>query len=803
MEFLEYLKENIVILDGAMGTELQKRGLLKEGVCPELLSLTHAEAITDIHRSYVEAGSDVVYTNTFQCNSHKLPEGIRPAEVIKAAISNAKASGAKFVALDIGPCGRLIEPMGDMSFEEAYNTFAEQVKAGKEYGADLVVFETFTSLYELKAALLAAKENSDLPVICTMSFEGLRSVNGTLISSMALTLEGLGADAIGFNCSVGPKEIIPAAKELIKWTNLPVIVKVNAGLPNGTTYCPADFSAYYKELIDIGVSVIGGCCGTDPEYIKEIRKIAKGGKPLYRERVKPNAVCAESKTVVLDGLKLVGERINPTGKKPFKEALKVGDWAFAAREAVAQTESGAHLLDVNCGLPEIDESKVLPALVKRVQAAVSAPLMLDSSNPAALENALRVYNGIPIVNSVNGDPESIQNILPLVKKYGAYVIALALDQNGIPKTAEERIAVGNKIISACESLGIGKERVIIDALTLTAATGEYSPKDCLDTVRHFYESGIKTALGISNVSFGLPNRDIINATFFAQAAGAGLTLAIVNPSAPYIKEVYSGACALNGNLSEIGSLKLQNISQQVISVAERQQNAPQTSDSVSGRQQNADPNAKTTQSFGSLEYCVTKGLKEDAKRATEKLLESTDASSVIDNHLIKALDEVGRLYESGSIFLPELIASAEAAKAAFEVIREGMRSSPVESKGKIVLATVKGDIHDIGKNIVRAVLENYGYTVYDLGRDVPPEAVVETAIKENAPLVGLSALMTTTAANMEKTIALLKQAGYAGKVMVGGAVITEEYAKKIGADFYAKNANESASIAKMIFKAND
>jgi len=767
-----------------MGTVLQSKGLLYGGVCPELLNLTRPAELIAIHKAYVDAGSAVVVTNTFQANRFKLPAGVTPREVIAAGIKNVRASGARYVAQDIGPSGKLIEPMGELTFEEAYDMFAEQVIAGVECGADLFMLETFMSLYEMKAALLAVKENSTLPVICSMSFEGMRTYNGTLISAMALTLEGLGADVIGFNCSVGPEQILPAAKELLKWTNLPVSVKVNAGLPNGKTYNPREFAYFYEMLLDMGVSVIGGCCGTDDRFIKELSGLIQNRTVLSRKRVVPNAVCSERQTVVLDGLKLVGERINPTGKKPFKEALKNADYGYAVNEAITQVDNGASLLDVNCGLPEIDETKVLPLLIKHIQESVTVPLMPDSTNPAALEAALRVYNGVPVVNSVSGDPESLAKVLPLVKKYGAYVIGLALDGHGIPATAKGRIAVANRIIAACKKHGITKDRVIIDALTLTAATGEYKTSECLNALKMLTKRGIKTNLGISNVSFGLPNREYLNLAFLMQAAAAGLTLAIVNPSAYMVKELTAAARTLGGDLSAIRTVAAP---QQNISVSVVQQNHPPQVVSVPKRQQN-------------LEYCVVKGLAEESRRFAKELLLTERPDEIIDNRLIKALDEVGILYETGKIFLPELIASADAAKAAFEVLRESLKGEETESRGKIILATVKGDIHDIGKNIVRAVLENYGYTVFDLGRDVPLETVVDAAMREEAPLVGLSALMTTTAVSMELTIKALRAAGYKGKVMVGGAVITQEYADKIGADYYAKNANEAAGIAKTIFR---
>lgn len=780
MDFRKYIKNKLTLLDGAMGTVLQAKNLLDGGGCPELLNFTKPAELTAVHKAYVDAGSVLVCANTFQANRYKLPAGVTPAEVIAAGVKNARASGVMFVGQDIGPTGKLIEPMGEMTFEEAYDVFAEQVVAGVQSGTDVFMLETFMSLYEMKAALLAVKENSTLPVICSMSFEGLRTMNGTQISSMALTLEGMGADAIGFNCSVGPEQIVPAAKELLRWTNLPVMVKVNAGLPNGRTYNPREFAYFYDILLDMGVSIIGGCCGTDERFIRELKRIAAGRKMVARKRVIPNAVCSERQTVVLEGLSLAGERINPTGKKPFKEALKAGDYDYAVDEALTQVDNGASLLDVNCGLPEIDEVKVLPLLVKKIQESVTAPLMPDSTNSAALEAALRVYNGVPIVNSVNGDPENLEKILPLVKKYGAYVIGLALDKNGIPATAKERVAVALRILAACRKHGIPKDRVIIDALTLTAATGEYKTSECLKAVELLTKKGMKTNLGISNVSFGLPNREYLNLAFLMQAAGAGLTLAIVNPSALMVRELSAAARTLAGDLSAIRSVA----PPQPLTAASPQQSTSPVP--VSNRQQN-------------LEYCVMKGYAEEARRLAADLLLIESANEIIDGRLIKALDEVGRLYETGKIFLPELIASAEAAKAAFEVLRERLKGEQTGTRGRIVLATVKGDIHDIGKNIVRAVLENYGYTVYDLGRDVAPDAIVNAALREEAPLVGLSALMTTTAVSMEHTIKALREAGYTGKIMIGGAVITKEYADKIGADYYAKNANEAAKIAKEVF----
>lgn len=770
MEIRDIIGKGFVLLDGAMGTQIQELGI-PFSRCPEELNLTEPQAVTAIHMRYVNAGAEVVYTNTFQANANKLPKSLNLEEVISAAINNARRSGTKFVALDVGPTGSLIEPMGEMSFERAYEIFKEVVICGDKHGADLIVFETFSSLYEMRAALLAAKENSKLPVFCTMSYEGARTISGTTVASEMLTLTALGADAVGFNCSVGPTEMLPLVKEAVKWTTLPIIVKPNAGLPNGKTFNADEYAKGVSDLIDAGATIVGGCCGTTPEYIERLKNVLKSKKYAKRSVIVPDAVCSEKRVVRLDGLKVVGERINPTGKKLFKAALLSGDLAYADREALAQKNAGADLLDVNCGLPELDEPKVLPQLIKRVQGEL--PLMIDTSDPTALEAALRVYNGVPIVNSVNGDEESIKNVLPLVKKYGAFVIALCLDGTGIKSGVTERTAIADKIIAAGKTYGIPENRFIADTLTLSVATGKNNAADCLSALRALSARGIKTALGISNISFGLPNRANINAAFLSAAISAGLTLAIINPLVKEMKESADAGKLLNGgSVEEYVAL-------------------------YSG----AEKPVVTAQTELTLEYCIMNGLKEGAAKATAECLKTESPSDIIDKKLTVALDVVGKEYEAGRFFLPELVAAVEAAKAAFDVIKEALSGEKVESKGKVVLATVKGDIHDIGKNIVKAVIENYGFEVIDLGRDVLPQTVVETAIREKVLLVGLSALMTTTAKAMAETVALLKESEYKGKVMVGGAVITQEYADKIGADYYSKDAASAAKIAKKVYGA--
>lgn len=785
--FRKMLKEKeFIIFDGAMGTMLQARGL-KTGEIPELLSLTEPELIIDIHKEYINAGANVIYACTFGANSYKLDGcGHDTAEVISSAISNAKkaAEGTDtLVALDIGPIGRLMEPNGDMSFDMAYEYYKEQVIAGA--GADLIVFETMTDLSELKAAVLAARENSDLPIVCTMTFEqNHRTFTGVSIASMAVTLEGLGIDAIGVNCSLGPDDLPPIIEELVKWTSLPIVVKPNAGLPdpNSNTYDvnAEDFSQSIAKLVPLGIKIIGGCCGTTPEYIAKLKKILsdKAYSPITHKKV--SAVASGEKVVVIDHPRIIGERINPTGKKLFKEALKTGNIDYILSQGLEQVEAGADILDVNVGLPEIDEKEMMVTAIKALQGVTNAPLQIDTTEPDVLEAALRVYNGKPIVNSVNGEEKSLSTVLPLVKKYGAAVVGLTLDEGGIPKTAEGRFKIAEKIVSRATALGINREDIYIDCLTLTASAEQAAAFDTLNALERVKkELGVKTVLGVSNISFGLPNRELVNRTFLTLALQKGLDLPIINPNV----EAMTGAVRAYNLLANIDKNSVEYIAAYNDSTEQKKTPAPNESGSID------------------IEYAVEHGLKEEAAKATAKLLKNTEAMDIVNQKLIPALDKVGAGFEKGTIFLPQLIQSAGAAQSCFEVIKQHLsRSSnaPV-SKGKIILATVKGDIHDIGKNIVKVLLENYGYTVFDLGRDVPPELVVETAKKNDIHFIGLSALMTTTLKSMEETIKLLHSENVDCKTFVGGAVLTPEYAEQIGADYYCKDAKESVDAAKEFF----
>lgn len=782
--FNKFLKEkDFIILDGAMGTQLQAKGL-KAGECPEVLSITHPEIVKDIHRSYINAGSMVVYTNTFGANSYKLEGcGYSVSEVVKASVSVAKSAteGTEaLVALDIGPIGQLMEPTGSMSFDEAYDIYKEIVLAGKD--ADLVVFETMTDLSEIKAGVLAVKENSNKPVICTMTFEeNMRTFTGCSVSAMALTLEGIGADAIGVNCSLGPVQLKGVVEELAKWTTLPIIVKPNAGLPDPATskydLSPEDFAKSMAEnIVPLGVTIMGGCCGTTPEYISTLCNALKTVKPTERDTVVSSAVCSPSKTVVIDQPRIIGERINPTGKKLFKEALRNNNLDYILTQGIEQVHAGAEILDVNVGLPEIDEKEMMIRAVKGLQGVVDVPLQIDSTIPEVLESALRVYSGKPIVNSVNGEEKSLETVLPLVKKYGASVVGLTLDKDGIPKTAEGRFAIAKKIVERANAIGIKNEDIYIDCLTLTASAEQEGVLETLNALERVKkELGVKTVLGVSNISFGLPNRELVTSTFLTMALQKGLDLPIINPNV----DAMTGAVRAYRLLANIDKNSVEFI--QAYNNAEAKK--PITSDKKAI----------------SLEYAIENGLKKEGASVTEQLLETLSPMEIINEHLIPALDKAGAEFESGKIFLPQLIQSATVSQACFEVIKKKLVSentSPV-SKGKIVLATVKGDVHDIGKNIVKVLLENYGYTVIDLGKDVEYEAVVRATVENNVKLVGLSALMTTTLKSMEETIALLRE-NCDCKVMVGGAVLTPEYAEKIGADYYSRDAKESVDIAKKV-----
>lgn len=794
--FRELLKNDYVIFDGGMGTMLQAAGM-KMGETPEVLNVTQPELLVSIHEKYLRAGADVIYANTFGGNAYKLEGcGYSVEELITAAIKNAKKAVANvnpdaLVALDVGPIGQLLEPTGVLSFEEAYEMYAEMVLAGAKAGADLVVFETMTDLLDVKAAVLAAKENSDLPIVTTMSFEqNMRTFTGCQVSAMAITLSGLGVDALGVNCSLGPKELEPVIEELSKWTNTPIVVKPNAGLPDPETneynVSPEQFAEFMKDLRKYGIKVFGGCCGTNPDFIKQLSDMLKReGNPAPVKKELKGAICSPTNTVVVDEPRIVGERINPTGKKLFKEALLRNDMDYILGQALEQISAGADILDVNVGLPGIDERQMMIDTVKSLQAVVDVPLQIDSTIPEVLEAALRVYNGKPLVNSCNGEEESLNNVLPLCKKYGAAVIGLALDKDGIPKKAEDRVAIAKKIMDRAISIGIPKEDIYIDCLTLTASAeqeGVMETLKALHTVKH--ELGLKTILGVSNISFGLPNRVLVNHIFLTMALTNGLDLAIINPNIPEM----TGAVRAYKLLANIDKNSVDFI-KAYATMPNVEKIDPTKKQSKSGEYTGDD-----------LFYAVEKGLKNEGAEITEKLLKTMDSMDIVNNILIPALDKIGAEFEKGTLFLPQLIMAAGVTQAAFEVIRQDMiknNSAPV-SKGKIVIATVKGDVHDIGKNIVKVLLENYGYEVIDLGKDVEYQAVVDAIRENDVKLCGLSALMTTTLVSMKETIELIRANNLDCKVMVGGAVLTPEYALEIGADFYSKDAKESVDIAKRV-----
>lgn len=776
---------NIILLDGAMGTVLQQRGL-KPGGVGELLNLTDPELLTSVYREYIDAGSEIIYANTFGANALKLAgTGHGVEEIITAAISVAKdaaaGTGTK-VALDVGPLGALLEPMGSLAFEEAYALFAQMMTAGAKAGADLVVIETMTDLYEAKAALLAAKELTDLPVFVTMSFEANgRTFTGCTVSAMAHTLEGLGADAIGVNCSLGPDLLVDVLKELCAATRLPVIAKPNAGLPDPVTGAygmgPEEFAKTILPCLEAGVTIFGGCCGTSPDYIRALKAALSGKQAVERTYDDTSVVCSATTVCRLDGVRVIGERINPTGKKRFQQALLEGDLDYILDVAVAQEDAGADILDVNVGYPGVDEVEMLPKVVKLIQSAVSLPLQLDSTNPAALEGALRIYNGKAAVNSVNGEAESLNTILPIVKKYGAAVVGLALDKGGIPQTAEGRIAIARRILEAALSCGIPKEDVWIDCLTLTVSAQQEQAVETLKavhTVRH--EMGLQTVLGVSNISFGLPNRVLVTQNFLTQAMYAGLTAPIINPNQKEMMDAVAAFRVLSGEDGECRAY-IDRFAGTVSSAA-----APVSPASMT------------------LEDAIMRGLKTDAGKLAKAALSTVSELELVEKQLIPALDKVGEGYEAGKVFLPQLLSAAQAAQSVFEVIRTSIAEkggAPVK-KGSLVFATVQGDIHDIGKNIVKTVLENYGYEVMDLGRDVAPERIVAAVVEHNIRLVGLSALMTTTLPAMEETVRQLKALPQPPVVMVGGAVVTADYAARIGADYYARDARDSTEIARKV-----
>lgn len=790
MKIREYIKNNILILDGAMGTMIQKKGI-KPGQLPEVMNITDEDIILSIHKAYIDAGAKVITTNTFGANEIKLDHsGYEPEEIITKAIDIAKrASKGKdtFIALDIGPIGQLLEPMGTLTFERAYEIFKRQVDIGTENGVDIILIETMTDLYEAKAAVLAAKENSNIPVFCTMTFEeDKRTFTGCTPLAMTTVLQGLGVDALGINCSLGPEAILPMIKEVIKYSKVPVMVQPNGGLPKvidniaSFPLTPEEFAQYGIKFIEAGVNIVGGCCGTNDDHIKSLYNKLKDKKPVKVNIEKKSIVSTATNTIIIDKIKIIGERINPTGKKLFKEALIKNNIDYVLKEAILQVEAGANILDVNVGLPDIDEKKMMTKVVKEIQSILDVPLQIDSNKAHVIEGALRVYNGKAIVNSVNGDNKVLDEILPMVKKYGAAVIGLTLDEKGIPKTAEERLTIAEKILKRAEEHGIEKEDVYIDCLTLTAAAQQ---KDVMETLRAVTlvreKLKVNTVLGVSNVSFGLPNRTLLNKTFLGASLMAGLTLPIINPLDDDTMDIIRAYRVLSGEdldskkyLSYYGVEKNENHKQII----------------------------KTRKE--TLFKIIINGLKGEAKEVTLDLLKEKKPLNIVNEDIIPALDYVGESYEKGEKFLPQLIQSAETVKVAFELIKETLKKDDevAISRGTIVLATVKGDIHDIGKNIVKILLENYGFDIIDLGKDVPIDRIVDAVKRNNIALVGLSALMTTTVKNMEETIGELRRECPCCKIMVGGAVLNREYAMNIGADYYGKDAKESVNIAKEIFK---
>lgn len=790
MKIIDKLNTGRLLFDGAMGTMLQKMGL-PAGMEPEYFNLTHPETVTRIHKEYVDAGADVITANTFQANRAKLKEEELPA-IIASAIRLAKAAGPEFVAFDMGPIGQLMAPMGTLSFETAYDMFKEQAVVAEENGADVVMLETMSDLLETKAAILAIRENTSLPIFASMTFqEDGRTFVGTDPLSAVLTLQSLGIQAVGVNCSLGPDELLPIVETIVQFAKIPVIVQANAGLPvmeDGHTVYPITVEAYseaVEKMLALGVRIIGGCCGTNPAFIRRLRQLIDA-TPLAE--VKPQtltAVASGSRTVILDdGLHLIGERINPTGKKRLKEALRKNEMSYILKEALKQVEAGADILDVNVGLPEIDEAEMMRRAVQEIQGIVTVPLQIDSSSAAAIEAGARHYNGRPLINSVNGKEESMTAIFPIVKKYGGIILGLCLDENGIPETAEERLAIAKKIVDTAGAYGIPKEDVMIDPLVLTASAQQDQVQVTLDTLRLLRdELGVLTVVGLSNVSFGLPNRELLNSTFLAAAVASGLSTPIVNPLSDFLMNTVRGLKVIYNQDRDAAEF-IEKSTQMTISAETK-----------------AEVKSVKKNEASDLKSLILKGQKEDTPALTQKLLETLTPLEIVNGYFIPALDEVGSRFEKGKLFLPQLIQSAEAVQRSQEVLKAYFEAHGQESqsKGKILLATVQGDIHDIGKNIVKMVLENYGFDIIDLGKDVPIQTVLETIQKENIRLAGLSALMTTTVQNMKATIQAVKEAGLPTAFMVGGAVLNEEYKEFVGADFYAKDALESVGIAQKFF----
>lgn len=804
MNIRERLGKELLFLDGGMGTLLQAEGLAP-GELPETWNIEHPEKVEAIHRRYYEAGSDVVLANTFGANVCKFHDDrYTVEEVIRAGIANAKRAGEQigketYVALDMGPTGKLLKPMGDLDFDDAYEAFAEAVRYGEKYGADLIHIETMSDTYEVKAAILAAKENSSLPVFVTMIFdERGKLLTGGDVPSVVAMLEGLRVDALGLNCGLGPKQMLPILNDLRRYTSLPIIVKPNAGLPkqkNGETYYnvePDEFARIMQEVVKEGACVIGGCCGTTPEHIKKLVEECKDLPLREIEKKHDTIVSSYGQAVILDDMpRIIGERINPTGKKKFKEALKNEDMDYILKEAITQQDKGAHILDVNVGLPDIDEVAMMEKVVKELQSVTSLPLQIDTVDGKAMERAMRIYNGKPMINSVNGKQVSMDEVFPLIRKYGGVVVGLTIDEEGIPKDAEGRVRVAGKIINEAAKYGIDKKDIVIDVLTMTISSEKDGAKVTLEALKRVREEfGVRTVLGVSNISFGLPRRPIVNSYFYAMAMQNGLTAGIINPSSEDMMKAYRSYNALMGfdenctNYISTYAGTTETVTVQASQAAAAAGNAP-----------------KAAGVEMTLKYAIERGLKEEAHHITRDLIGTREPLDIIQEELIPALNVVGEGFEKGTVFLPQLLMSADAAKIAFAVIKDVLASSgqEEEKKEKIILATVKGDIHDIGKNIVKVLLENYGFDVIDLGKDVPPEAIVEKAVEENVTLVGLSALMTTTVVSMEETIKLLREKKPDCKVMVGGAVLNQDYADMIGADFYGKDAMQSVHYAQKFF----
>lgn len=784
MNAFKEIENKILIFDGAMGTMLQQEGL-GAGELPEVYNIEHPEIIQKIHESYIKAGAQIITTNTFQASELKLEHCSYSVEqIIEAAVKIARKAKAPFVALDIGPLGKMMKPLGELSFEEAYQFFKRQVEAGTKAGVDFILLETFSDLYEAKAAILAAKENSNLPIFCTMTFQqDGRTFLGTNPLTAVSVLQGLGVDVLGMNCSLGPEEMISFLPDFLRYAKVPVMVQSNAGLPQmekGQTLFPVTpktFGHYAEKMAKLGVQILGGCCGTTPEYIYQIKQRIGNRTPISRKVERMTCACSSNQTVILDDkTTVIGERINPTGKKRLKEALRNHQFDILLKEAIYQVNAGAQILDVNVGLPEIDEKEILPKITCDIQEVVDVPLQIDSADIKALEATVRVYNGKPIINSVNGKEESMKAVFPIAKKYGAALICLTLDENGIPKTAQGRLQIAEKMMKRAIEYGIPKEDLIVDCLVMTASAQQSIVKETLKAVNLVKTKlGVKTTLGISNISFGLPNRELLNQTFLAAALGSGLDAPILDPLSQQMMDTIHSFRVLNNEDRE----------------AQKYITTYQTLSKEGEKEKNHSKDIQTL---------IVNGMKVEVEREVEELLKKKDGEKIIQEFFIPALDKVGKKYELGEFFLPQLLRSAEAVKQGLDVIKaRSIKETIKEREGKILLATVKGDIHDIGKNIVKMLLENYGFTVIDMGKDVEPKAIVERVKKEKIELVGLSALMTTTVKNMERTIQALKKEAPYCKVMVGGAVLTLEYAKMVGADYYAADGQAGIRIAKEVF----